>query len=342
MGLQDVADRNTADLSLGLQQRVSVASMLAIEPSVLVLDEPTNFLDPPAAENLFRLLTDLSRTRGMSIIVIEHDLERLRAWADLAVVLERGRVARMGAPGEVLSANQAPTTGTSRNPAADTAPQPEPDTPATLTIDGLSFAYDTRFPLLHNLSLTVRRGEIVALIGENGTGKSTLLKLIKGLLKPGKGTVHVPGNRPNIDTVGLVFQNPDDQIFAHSVTEECAYVLRNRGHARKACAEPVHDALQTVGLAEADQRDPSSLSFGEKRRLTVASVLVDHPAILCLDEPTVALDDNNLNRLAGSLTQTAEQGAAILFATHDLAFAQRVAHRIVELRNGHLNPRDKL
>lgn len=335
-GLRPHADRDSNDLSLGLQQRVSIASMLAIRPRLLLLDEPTNFLDPDAADSLFRCLSEAVAQRGMTVIVVEHDLGRLRAWADHVIVLDRGTLQDAGPPDTVLD-RAVRYTEQALTDCADPPPTP-PDARTALTADRVTFSYDARTPLLAEATLTLRRGEIVALIGSNGAGKSTLLKLLKGLLTPRRGKIEMPGPGDRMERVGYVFQNPDDQIFAHTVADECGYVLRRRDLSPAARRGAVDDALASVGLDGLHDRLPFTLSFGEKRRLTIASVLAGEPEVLCLDEPTVALDDHNLRRLAELMAQAATADRAVLFATHDHTFARAVAHRVVELRDGRLLP----
>lgn len=336
LGLRPHADRDSAELSLGLQQRVSIASMLAIEPRLLLLDEPTNFLDPEAADSLFQCLSEAVKQRGMTVIVVEHDRRRLREWADHAAILEQGTLRETGPAEHVL----APVGERTERVLADSAlpSPPAPDAPIALEVDRVTFAYDDGVPLLHDVSLDLRRGEIVALVGVNGAGKTTLLKLLKGLLSPRNGQVGLPGQASLMDRVGYVFQSPDDQIFAHSVADECGYVLSRMTRSPTERRKAVDDALASVGLDGMRDRLPFALSFGEKRRLTIASVLAGQPDVLCLDEPTVALDDHNLRRLADLVGQSAESGKAVLFATHDHPFAHSVAHRVLELREGRLLP----
>jgi energy-coupling factor transport system ATP-binding protein len=312
----------TAELSLGWKQRLAIAGMLALEPRVLVLDEPTNYLDGPAADALFQVLGQLP---GTTVVVADHDEERLAAWAGRILRLEAGTLA-------------------ADHPAADHPPAPplpvRPPAPAPggllLALEELEFAYHRGRPVLAGASLELREGEAVALAGPNGCGKSTLLRLAKGLLRPGRGRVRLATGGEPLREVGLVFQNPDDSLFAPTVAEECAFLPANLGLADP--AGRARAALERVGLAELAGRAPFSLSFGEKRRATLAAVLAGGVRVLCLDEPTAGLDRANLERLAALLQDHARQGGAVLFATHDRRFAQAVATRTVRLEGGRLAP----
>ena len=190
--------------------------------------------------------------------------------------------------------------------------------------------------MLAGVDLAVRPGESVALLGGNGAGKSTLLRLIKGLAKPHAGRVRLGPGLSAARDVGLMFQNPEEQIFAHTVEAECGYWLANLGlpgEERTARCAPLLDAL---GLGGMEARAPLTLSFGEKRRLCLAAILVAEPAILCLDEPTTGLDDANMAAMAARVRALASAGKAVVFATHEEAFATMAATRRVTLEGGRI------
>ena len=319
-GLAAFRDRDPATLSLGWKQRLSIAGMLAFAPEVLLLDEPTNYLDAGGADELFRFLGDAGERDGVTTVVIDHDEARLRAWATRLVRLEQGALVADGAPSAVPC----------RKPLPDLPPLAPPGE-VLLDADGLAFAYAGGPPLFQALGLELRRGEIIALLGPNGAGKSTLLRLVKGLLSPDRGRLRTASGRPLMEEVGLVFQNPDEQIFALTAEDECAFLPRNQGLSRTTAQERARATLERLGMGHLRERLPFTLSYGEKRRLTLASVLVGNPGILCLDEPTAALDHENLGRLARVLRDYADGGGAVLFATHDLTFARALATRTLTL-----------
>ena len=328
--LETVRDRRVASLSLGWKQRLSVASMLALDPKVLLLDEPTSYLDEPTADVLFAVLAAQAEHTGLTVLLIEHDLPRLLPWASRLLAVQQGRLAFDGPP-----AAYSPPAQPLVVPAGASPPPLSPSGPERLlSVERVTFAYNGQGAALENVSLSAAPGEIVALVGPNGSGKSTLLNLIKGLIEPDEGKIISPSSR--MDAVGLVFQNPDSQLFAHSVFEECSFLPRNQDFAPHEVTTRTRHALTQVGLQSHAERAPFSLSYGEKRRLTLASTLSGRSTVLCLDEPTVGLDRECLAQVAGILRQVSAQGGAVVLATHDHAFVKAVATRVVSLRAGHI------
>ncbi len=329
-GLDTVRHQPLTTLSLGWKQRVSVASMLAMKPRLLVLDEPTNYLDARTADELFAELRRLSEERNLTVIVIEHDLERVLGWATRVVAMAAGAVVFDGS-----SVDYAAYLGDRWRAWPPAPPSREPGE-ALVRFAGVGHGYTRETHVLADMNLTIRAGEAVALLGPNGAGKSTLLHLLKGVLKPRSGSIEPSAEAERLDRLGLVCQNPDDQIFAHSVTEECAFLPRNLGVPETESLARTETMLARVALGGRGERFPFTLSYGEKRRLTLASVLVGQPALVCLDEPTVGLDFACLRQLASQITELCAAGVAVVFATHDRCFAERVASRFVELQGGRI------
>ena len=284
-------------------------------PRVLVLDEPTNFLDAGASDALFQLLGDLGAT---TVIVADHDEGRLVGWADRMLRVEEGALVQ-----------DVPTAAYRCSPPL--APRTSLASPGGLLLEmqELDFAYRRHHPVLEHFSLELREGEAIALLGSNGSGKTTLLRLAKGLLKPASGTLRATSGEPLMKAVGLVFQNPEEGLFASSVEAECAFLPANLGLERP--RERAREILERFGMGDMAQRAPFTLSYGEKRRVSLASVLSGGARILCLDEPTVGLDRGNLEGLAAMLREHTAQGGGVIFATHDPAFAAAVATRTVHL-----------
>lgn len=323
-------DMPVSKLSLGQKQLTAVLSMLAMEPRVLLLDEPTSYLDAAASDRLFDHLGQLCRCHGWIVLVIEHDLARLDGFAERVLTVTGGRLTADG-----------PRSSLRPKPVADMAAGLPPFPPAgdgepAVACEGVRYGYAKDRPVLAGLDLVVRPGESVALLGGNGAGKSTLLRLIKGLAKPGAGEVRLGPGLTAARDVGLMFQNPEEQIFAHTVAAECGYWLTNLGLARQEREQRCEEQLARLGLSGMAERAPFSLSFGEKRRLCLASVLVAEPAVLCLDEPTTGLDDANMAAMAGLVRKCAAKGQAVVFATHEEAFADLAASRIVRLEGGRI------
>ena len=327
-----VRDQAVTTLSLGWKQRLSVASMLALDPKVLLLDEPTSYLDEATADLLFDVLEAQTEHTGLTVLLIEHDLPRLVPWASRLVAMRQGRIVFDGSPASYspppgLFMEPADAIGTGRSGCGGER---------VLSIERVSFGYNGRRTALDNVSLSVAAGEIVAVVGPNGSGKSTLLNLVKGLLEPDAGRIICASPAPRMDAVGLVFQNPDSQLFAHSVFEECSFLPRNQNLPTQEVSSRTRRALAQVGLPSQAERVPFSLSYGEKRRLTLASTLSGRSTLLCLDEPTVGLDGDCLSQVAKVLRQISAEGGAVLLATHDSDFVKAVATRVVTLRAGHV------
>ncbi|EHJ48000.1 ABC transporter related protein [Solidesulfovibrio carbinoliphilus subsp. oakridgensis] len=327
-GLAGRAEAALGTLSLGQKQLAAVLSMLAIRPKVLLLDEPTSYLDAATADLLFAHLDALSRETGLVVMVIEHDLARLSGFADRYLALDRGRLAYDGPASGFPVREPLP-------PARPLAPGRASGAPA-LAFAGVSFGYGKTDRVLADIDLAVGPGEVVALMGPNGSGKSTLLRLAKGLGKPRTGRIALAPGLAGGRDVGLMFQNPDEQIFAHTVAAECGYWLDNLEVPEPARTRRVARELAGLGLDRVLDRSPFTLSFGEKRRLCLAAVLVADPAVLCLDEPTTGLDDATMAAMAETVRGRAGQGAAVLVATHEQAFAAMAATRIVRLENGRI------
>jgi cobalt/nickel transport system ATP-binding protein len=223
---------------------------------------------------------------------------------------------------------------------------------AALEVDGLSFAYPDGSPALRDVSLRVGRGERVALLGPNGAGKTTLVLHLNGILSGGPGTVRVAGLPVRADRrdtlrevrrrVGIVFQDPDDQLFLPTVGEDVAFGPANLGLTGPALAQRVRWALDQVGMADAVDRPPHHLSFGQRRRVAVATVLAMEPELLVLDEPSGNLDPASRRELAEILLQL---DVTVLMVTHDLPYALQLCPRSVVLSEGRVvadGPTDEL
>ena len=236
-------------------------------------------------------------------------------WASRLVAMRQGRVVFDGPP-----ASYSPTSGLFAERAGATATAHSGcGGERVLSLERVSFGYNGCRAALDNISLSVAAGEIVAVVGPNGSGKTTLLNLVKGLLEPDDGRIICASTAPRMDAVGLVFQNPDSQLFAHSVYEECSFLPRNQNLPAPEISSRTRRALAQVGLESQADRVPFSLSYGEKRRLTLASTLSGRSTVLCLDEPTVGLDRDCLRQMAVVLKQISA-----------------VATRVVTLRAGHI------
>ena len=326
-------------LSGGEQQRVALAGVLAMQPRLLVLDEPFAFLDAAGAAQLRVLLRRL-RDAGVTLIVAEHRIEQLADLADRMLVLDRGRLVADGSPDQIMTGDIAAWGLEAVDGPLSAPPQPSAATGATVMgWEAVEFARESR-PVLRGVTLKVATGEAVAVLGANGAGKSTLLRHGNGLLRPQRGAVRVSGQtidrRPVAElarTVGLVMQQPARMLFAPTVRDELAAGPRAlQRHDPAWCAR----LSERFGLDSLLDRPPQLLSAGEQRRVAIAAVLAGRPRALLLDEPTAGQDARARAILRDLLAECAREGLAILVATHHLAWAHALCPRWAVLCEGRI------
>jgi energy-coupling factor transporter ATP-binding protein EcfA2 len=315
VGAEHLAGRLTTELSGGELQRVCLAATLALEPKLLLLDEPTSQLDPEAAEALVELAVRLARERGTAVLLSEQRPALPLEVCDRVLFLDRGCLAFDGPVGQArawleehhpLFVSAGGDVGVHLHHFGE----------VTSRLDGVSYAYEDHLLVLDGASLELRRGEIVALVGPNGSGKTTLAKLAAGLLEPLSGRVERRGRATYLS------QDPGRYVLRERADEEVAVgVDGDLAVASRVLAE--------VGLAGYEDRHPRDLSSGERERLALAAVLAPKPDLLVLDEPTRGVDPERKHELAALLR--ANTTRATLVVTHDRAFAKAVADRVVSL-----------
>jgi energy-coupling factor transport system ATP-binding protein len=210
-----------------------------------------------------------------------------------------------------------------------------------LTVDDIHFSYESGIEALKGVSLTVQKGEFVAIMGQNGAGKTTLVKHFNGLLKPTSGKVRindVETTKTSVAalarSVGFVFQNPDHQLFSETVEEEIAFALKNFGYAPEVIDSRITWAVNLLGLTQYRKTSPFMLSGGERKRVALASVLAWDPEILILDEPTIGQDHQQKENLRQFILQMQTQGKTIVIVTHDVEFVAECNPRVVLMREG--------
>jgi energy-coupling factor transporter ATP-binding protein EcfA2 len=343
-GLDALREARPADLSGGQKQKVAIAAALAMQPHLLILDEPTASLDVPGAQMVIQTLQDLRRQVGMTLVIIEHRLAEVARLCERAVIMDEGRIVVDGPFQEVLG-NSAHLSRFGLRRPVETAPVPwrqllKPNgrhagnASPLLELQGVSAGYG-QHAILEDINLSFYEGEFVALVGDNGAGKTTLALTAAGLLKPRRGRVIYSQRRkplPGLD-IALLFQNPLEQLFNDSVEEEVAFAPRNYG-----CFDPaLHDqTLASTDLLDLRPRPPLSLSTGQQQRTALAACLALGPRFLILDEPTLGQDWRHLEQVMGFLRKLNHAGTTILLISHDYKLVHRFARRVILLENGHL------
>jgi energy-coupling factor transport system ATP-binding protein len=313
-GISHLRGRAVATLSGGERQRLALAGVLAMRPRLLVLDEPLAQLDEEGAAVLVATLGELVRA-GTAVVVAEHRLEHLGALPGRHLTMHDGCLVE--GVGDRVGLEVQPC-----HAALPTAPGPRPDTVAW-RLTGVATG-PARTPILEGLSLEGRAGEVVALVGPNGGGKTTLLRTIAGLLTPIAGTVERTAGR-----IAFLPQNPMSLLHRPSVAAEVVWTVRADKSSRDVAA-----ILGALGLTHLAGRDPRDLSSGERQRAAIAAVLAGNPGIALLDEPTRGMDDaarDSLSRVVGKMRAA---GCSIVLATHDKQLAEALADRTVMVGAG--------
>jgi energy-coupling factor transporter ATP-binding protein EcfA2 len=373
VGLGGFAARDPATLSGGEKQRLAIAGVLALEPAVVLLDEPTTDIDPAGKRGILELLRAL-RADGIAVLLVEHEILAAQA-ADRLVLLADGRIAADGdatqllgdvalleacgvrprdidvvrhhlaLPERLASIDDAERALRAHGlvPVSDATPDSVVASDATplLAVDDVRFAYDGGNVALDGVSLAIGAGEYVALIGQNGSGKTTLAKHLNGLLAPTTGTVRLDGRDVRglrlgdvARDVGFVFQDPDYQLFCATVEEEVAYGPRHLGLPADEVERRIARALGVCGLEGRRAMDPFLLRKGERQRLAVAAMLATEPRVLILDEPTTGLDHREQRAILALLADLHRAGRTIVVITHSPWLVAEHATRAVLLSHG--------
>lgn len=325
--LGNVLDTSILELSEGQKQKVGLASLLSQSPCVLVLDEPSANLDPESTAELAQTLRIL-KGEGLAVLVVDHRLYWLEDVADRVLVMREGEIRERGDFSLLRDAELRERYGLRACHVPDPRPTlpdcgercAEEKRPPALTIRGLDFAWAHGKQVFSKKNITLPHG-VVALIGENGVGKTTLARLLTGLSKAHAGTFQCDGVtlRPEelLQRAGIVLQNADHQLHMRTVAEEVELCLQLAGHGENR-GERSLELLRGFALEDLRERHPQSLSGGEKQRLVITCALAKNPDLLILDEPTSGLDGLNMRRIADALERFTARGAAALVITHDL------------------------
>ncbi|EES74717.1 cobalt ABC transporter, ATP-binding protein [Paenibacillus sp. oral taxon 786 str. D14] len=418
VGMRAFEARGPHELSGGQKQQVSLAGVLSTQADILLFDEPLANLDPASGAKAMRLIDEIHRNQGKTVILIEHRAEDvLLEHIDRVIVMNEGEITAIGMPDELLAAGILPQYGLRQplyldalchaglslsnftgltDPAAlrlqehvvmldgkgegneqDDSERMKDDRQRTggsepqlrerletwaasvplvvrggvgeplLELRGVSFAYEPGTNAVEDVSLTVRAGETVALLGSNGAGKSTLSGLITGLLKPNKGEMRLSGEvindwsiRRRGEAIGYVMQHPHHMLTQHIVRDEVRIGLAARGVPEPERGRRADEALRICGLYPYRNWPVSALSFGQKKRLSIAAILALQPKLMILDEPTAGQDYRHYTEFMEFIARLAAEGMAFLFITHDMHLALEYADRAAVMAGGRIIAED--
>ena len=330
--LQELQRRSIFSLSGGQKQLLAFGSVYAMGPEIFVLDEPTANLDQDAIARLHDQIAGLKR-QGRTVVIAEHRLYFLTDLIDRALYLRDGVLERTFTRAQFcgLTEQEREELGLrTLTPAACTLPAVAPaGTKEGLSVEGLTCAYRKEPPVFQDLSFSARPGEVVAITGPNGVGKTTLSRCLCGLIREQAGQIRLNGrtlNRKERQRAAFcVMQDVNHQLFSDSVWGEC------RMSAPDAPDSTVEGVLDSLHLLPFRERHPMSLSGGQKQRLAVATALLSEKPILIFDEPTSGLDYARMAEVSGVIRSLARQGRIVLVVTHDQEFLQRACDRVLRL-----------
>ena len=380
--LEQMLERSPHDLSGGQKQRVSLAGILVDDVDILLFDEPLAALDPKTGKKTIEIIDELHRETGKTIIIIEHRLEDvLHRSVDRIILMESGEIIADTTPDEILasplleeygireplylsalkeagcaiegdakpsSLNTLPLaqyqTAVSTWFEASKATNVEKQAETLLAVRNLTYSYDGEKNALEDVNFDVKRGEFVSVLGKNGSGKSTITKLVMGVIEPDQGSMILNGQDLNELTifersqkVGVVMQNPNHMISHHMIFDEVAFGLRNRGVEEKQVEAKVLEVLELCGLSKYRHWPIEALSYGQKKRVTIASILALEPELLILDEPTAGQDYRNYTSMLSFIEKlNRELGITVMIISHDMHLVLEYTTRSIVIADSKL------
>ena len=353
VGLSVPLDHSTTELSGGQKQRLALASILAMGPGLLLLDEPTANLDPSGVAEVRAAVEKVVERTGATVVVVEHRVDVWASLVDRVIVVADGAIAADGPLDEVLEQQgdalrergiwlPGDDVAAEVGPAPEVAPASSEAAPIARVTD-LTIGYDASAPVRSGIDLTIERGVSTCIVGANGAGKSTFALTLAGLLPPLEGAVEVEtsdgtagdphewSSKQLLGRMSMVFQEPEYQFLAATVAEELAIGPRAAGMTDEEIAPLVDEHLEALGLTKLARANPMTLSGGEKRRLSVATALISAPELLTLDEPTFGQDRGTWLGLVRLLRAALDRGVTLVSITHDPAFVAAMGQRVVDL-----------
>lgn len=335
VGIKHLKKRRLNQLSGGEKQKVALASILALDPEVILMDEPTANLDPKSTKEIIKLIKNLRDNFHKTILIVEHKISEFSEIIDDVIWFEKDRAKNIEKASFMESYKSLSFPHNLR--------KNKECTEKILEAKQIYFTYNKDINVLKNVNFSLYKGEIAAIIGPNGAGKSTLSKILMGLLKLENGSILIKGRdirdintRELGEYIGLVFQNPEHQFIKMTVEKEMALSLEIRREDSETVKNTVNSYLSIFDLDNHRLSNPFSLSQGQKRRLSTASMMINGQSILILDEPTYGQDRTNLEKLINLLYKINSQGTSILMITHDMDMVLNCCDRVIQLENGEI------
>jgi len=387
INMQHLMRRSPQALSGGQQQSVAYAAVLAMEPEIYVLDEPTSNLDPLGSDMVFSLMKKVAQDKHKTAVIVEHKVEKIIDMVDRIIVMNGGSVVFNGTPEEVMvnykellrigvlppqvtqifarmqdsSIKALPLTTNldiavqtlkaalpealpqpAYDRIAQTFPKPAVHTNPVIKAQGLRFGYNPEVEVLHGIDLDIYEGEFLSIVGQNGSGKTTIVKHFNGLLRPTGGSVSVYGTGTQAATVselsqkvGYCFQNPDHQIFSSKVMDELSYGPKNLGWSEEEIKSTIKEASEILHIEHLLEDNPYTLSKGQRQQIAVAAILCMKPDVIIVDEPTTGQDPIQSHQMMDMMRSlNRDLGKTIVVITHDMSIAAEYSDRIVVMHNG--------
>ena len=339
VGISKLLDKETNSLSIGQKQLVVLGSVIAMNPRIIIFDEPTGSLDPKHEKNVLRIINKLIEN-GTIVIIITHKIDQIKNIANRIILLSKGSIEYDGNVNDIPWSNLNRLYGVEETILRLISSEKQK---RIMKISNICYKYSSsHYWALQNLSFEVQKVEILGLMGQNGSGKSTLLLILQNLLKPNIGNIMLENVQLSqipfkqlINKIGIAFQNPNHQIINLSIKEELEFGLKNANVPSDIRKDRINEMLNRFPYLNSNQT-PQSLSFGQKKMLTIASILVMDPSILLLDEPDWGLDAGHISVLKNIIIDLSNKGKTIVISSQNVELMDEIADRIIFLKNGEL------
>ncbi len=332
-GIRHLRMRNLNQLSGGEKQKVALSSILALDPEFIIMDEPTANLDPKSTREIVDLIRKLRDEMGKTILIVEHKVKEIMDIVDDVIEIDEDGALNIEKDEFFKSYLVKSKLPVKSKKSLEENP--------VIKVENLSFSYDKDREILKDINFSLYEGEMVAIIGPNGAGKSTLTKLLIGLMDPCKGRILIKNKdisemspKDIGKSLGLIFQNPEHQFIKMTVEKEMALGMELGGASQEEVSFKVDYYLNLFNLSSQKNMNPFSLSQGQKRRLSTASMMINGQPILILDEPTYGQDRENLQELLNLLYDINNRGVSILMITHDMDLVENSCDRYIYLEGG--------